>query len=66
MRIERMHGTLGKMLQTYELDKQVFNKNDQWTGFLTSIAWALQSTMNTTLNVTPAELVFGRDMILPL
>jgi len=33
MRIERMHGTLGKMLQTYELDKQVFDKNDPWTGF---------------------------------
>jgi len=35
-------------------------------GILTSIAWALRSTMHTTLNVTPDELVFGRDMILPL
>ena len=61
-----MHGTLGEMLRTYELDKQVFDKNDPWTGFLSSIAWALRSTIHTTLNVTPAELVFGRDMIPPL
>ena len=61
-----MHGTLGEMLQTYELNKQVFDKNDPWTGFLTSIAWALQSTIHITLNITLAKLVFSRDMILPL
>ena len=61
-----MHGTLGEMLRTYELDKQVFDKNDPWTGFLSSIAWVLRSKIHAALNVIPSELVFGRDMILPL
>jgi transposase InsO family protein len=64
--IERMHGTLGDMLRTYELDKQSFDDTDPWTGYLTSIAWALRSTIYTTLDTTPAELVFGRDMIMPI
>lgn len=61
-----MHGTLGDMLRTYELDKQSFDDTDPWTGYLTSIAWALRSTIHTTLDTTPAELVFGRDMIMPI
>ena len=64
--IERMHGTLGDMLRTFELDKQLFDEKDPWSGFLSSIAWAMRSTIHTTINATPAELVFGRDMILPI
>ena len=63
--VERMHGTLGDMLRTFELDKQVFDEKDPWTGFLSSIAWAMRSTIHSTIDATPAELVFGRDMILP-
>ena len=66
--IECIYGILGEILWTYELlyKKQVFDKNDPQIGFLTSIAWVLLSTIYTTLNITPAELVFGRDMIIPL
>ena len=59
-----MHGTLRDMLRTFELDKQVFDEKDPWTGFLYSIEWAMRSTMHSTIDATPAELVFGRDMIL--
>ena len=54
------------MLRTFELDKQVFDEKDPWTGYLSSIAWVMRSTIHTTLDATPSELVFGRDMILPL
>ena len=60
-----MHGTLGDMHRAFELDKQVFGENDPWSGFLSSVAWALRSTTHSTIDAIPAELVFGRDMILP-
>jgi hypothetical protein len=64
--IERVHLTLGNMLRTFELDKQKINENDPWTSFLSAAAWAIRSTYHTVLDATPGQLVFGRDMILPI
>ena len=33
---------------------------------MTSVAYAVRSTYHTTLKATPGQLVFGRDMILPI
>jgi hypothetical protein len=38
--------------------------NDPWKGILSATAFAVQSTFHTTLQNTPGQLVFGRDMIL--
>ena len=61
--VERVHQTLGNMLRTYELEKYHFNPDDPWTEILSSCAWAIRSTVHTVLNATPAQLVYGRDMI---
>ena len=34
--------------------------------FLTAVAYAIRSTYHTTLQYTPGQLVFGRDMLLPI
>jgi hypothetical protein len=34
--------------------------------FLSSAAYAIRSTFHTTLKATPGQLVFGRDMVLPI
>ena len=34
--------------------------------YLSSVAWAIRSTYHTTLDATPGQVVFGRDMILPI
>jgi hypothetical protein len=39
---------------------------DPWGPFLSSAAYAIRSTFHTTLKATPGQLVFGRDMVLPL
>ena len=39
---------------------------DPWIELLGSVAWALCSTHHTTLQATPGQLVFGRDMLLNL
>lgn len=54
------------MLRTYKLDGREFNNEDPWGEYLASVAWALCSTIHSTLKATPAQLVFGRDMILPI
>jgi hypothetical protein len=38
--------------------------NDPWKGILSATAFAVLSTFHTTLQNTPGQLVFGRDMIL--
>jgi hypothetical protein len=38
-----------------------------WDDFLSAAAWAIRSTIHTTLNAMPGQLlVFGRDMLLPI
>ena len=39
---------------------------DPFGSFLSATAWAIRSTFHTTLQATPGQLVFGRDMLLSL
>ena len=56
---------LGNMLRTYELEEKELNLKDPFSSFLSAAAYAIRSTYHTTLEATPAELVFGRNMFLP-
>ena len=40
--------------------------NNPFEPFATAVAYAIRSTYHTTLKATPGQLVFGRDMILPV
>jgi hypothetical protein len=42
------------------------DEKDPWGPFLASAAHAIRSTFHTTLKATPGQLVFGRDMVLPI
>jgi hypothetical protein len=64
--IERVHQVLGNALQTFELENAELDTNDPWGHFLSAAAWAIRSTVHTTLDATPGQLVFGRDMLLPI
>jgi hypothetical protein len=39
---------------------------DPWGPCLSSAAYAIRSTFHTILKATPGQLVFGRDMVLPV
>ena len=62
--LERVHQVLGDMLRTKELQKHTFDTVDPWSELLASVAWAIRSTHHTTLQASPAQLVFSRDMLL--
>ena len=54
------------MLRAKNIQKLEINESDPWTEILSSVAYAVRSTYHTTLGATPAQLVFGRDMVYPL
>jgi hypothetical protein len=64
--IERIHQTLGNALRTFELEEQELDEKRPWDPFLSATAWAIRSTYHTVLEATPGQLVFGRDMVLPI
>ena len=62
--MERVHQVIGNMVRTFELENRCLDEDDPWKGLLAATAFAIRSTFHTTLQKTPAQLVFGRDMIL--
>ena len=64
--VERVHQVLGDMIRTFELEERELPDKDPFKGMLTLVGYAIRSTYHTTLEASPAQLVFGRDMIFPL
>jgi len=46
------------------LQKNYLDEDDPWAGIISATAFAVRATYHTTLQKTPGQLVFGRDMIL--
>ena len=63
--IKRVHQVLGNAPRTFELEKRKLDEKNPFEPFLTATAYTIRSTYHTTLQATPGQLVFGRDMILP-
>jgi len=60
---ERIHQVLGHIYLTKNLNSLIFDYIDPWGEILSSIASAVRESHHTTLDKSPAQLVFGRDMI---
>ena len=54
------------MLRTNDLDNHTFDPVEPWGELLTNNAWALRSLTHSTLNATPGQLGFNRDMLFDL
>ena len=50
------------MLRTFNLEEK--EEEDPWKGILSAVAFAVRSTIHTTMKKTPGQMVFKRDMIL--
>jgi hypothetical protein len=61
--VERVHQVIGNIIQTFELESNYMDEDDPWKGILSATAFAVRSTFHTSLQSTPGQLVFGRDMI---
>jgi hypothetical protein len=61
--VERVHQVIGNIIRTFELKSNYLDEDDPWKGILSATDFAVRSTFHTSLQSTPGQLVFGRDMI---
>ena len=54
------------MLNTKELENQIFDYINPWGEILSSISCEIRASFHSTHQVTPAQMFFGRDMIFNL
>ena len=59
--VERVHQTIDNIIHTKEMD---LDNENPWEGILSSTVFTIRSTVHTTTQHTPTQLVFGRDEIL--
>ena len=65
--LERIHQVLGNQVRTFNISTQTYvDKYDPWTGIFSVTAFAIFSTTNRKFFYSPGQLIFGRDMILPI
>jgi len=64
--VERIHQVIANIVRTFELQDNYLDEEEPWQGILAATAFAVRSTYHTTLQKTPGQLVFGRDMIFNL
>ena len=62
--VERIHQVIANMVRTFELENKNLDATNPWKGILNAVAFAIRSTIHTTTQSTPAQLVFGRDMMM--
>ena len=62
--LERVHQTIGNIIRTFRVYEMVLVDENPWDGILAATMFAVQATVHTTSQYTPAQLVFGRDSIL--
>jgi len=65
--VERAHKTVHNYLSTLQMHKDSPDAyQDAVAGYLSAVAKAINSTVHTTMQATPTQLVFRRDAFLPV
>ena len=64
--VERVHQVLLNILVIKYLANKVFGCIDTWGETLTYIAWVIMASYHRTVQATPGQYLFGRDMIFNL
>jgi hypothetical protein len=54
---------MGNMLRAFEFEERELDHDDPWNEFLQARAFGIRNTFHTTLQASPGEHVFARDMI---
>ena len=61
--LEPVHLVVCNMLRAKHLAELDMLEDDPWMAILASVTYAIRSTYHMTLATTPAQLIFGRDII---
>ena len=63
--LERVHQAFGDMLRAFELGDAVLDENEPLQKFLAGTAYATRSTFLAAQGAAPAQMILGRDAVLP-
>ena len=66
--LERIHQVLGDALRCFNLEEKVINPqdDDSFEEYLASAAFSIRAAYHSTHGFSPCQMVFGRDMFLPV
>ena len=66
--LERIYQVLGDGMRIFDLENMDIDESDedQFDEYLTSVAYAIRSSYHQTHGYSPAQLVYGQDMFLPV
>ena len=64
--LERVHQTISNILGMFHVNNLKLDLNDPWSGILSAVIFAMQSTVHTTMQAIPMRLLFGCDAIMNL
>ena len=64
--LERIHQVLRNIVRTFNISQTYIDKNYLWTVILSAAAFEMFSTTNRKKFYSPGQLLFGRDMIIPM
>ena len=62
--LKRVHQTIGNILRTFKVLNLVLDDENPWDSILASTMFALRVTIHSSLQYTPAQLIFGRNSIM--
>ena len=64
--LERIIQVLGNLVRNFNITQTYVDKGDPWSVILDVSAFSIISTTNSLKVYSPGQLLFGRDMILPM
>ena len=62
--VERVHQTIGNIIRTFKIQEMDLGNENPWEGILSSTMFAIRTTVYTTTQHTPSQMVFGSNAIL--
>ena len=57
---------MGNLVQTFNISETYVDKDNPWSGSLSAEAFTVISTKNELKGYSLVQILFGRDMILPI
>ena len=64
--LKRIHQVIGNLVRIFNISQTYVDKNDPWTGILSAAKFVIFSTTKTNKYYSPGQLIFVRNMILPM
>ena len=62
--VERIHQNIGNIILSFIIQQMDLDNENPWEGIFCSTMFAIRSTVHTTTQHAPSQLVFGRHTIL--